>query len=205
MQQQWASVFGAVGEKPQTPGADSGESARKVRAVNDSTLEKKVDVALKLSAINAQKWRLLEGAATCSLPVKVDEGLFQAMKKAHDEEYLPRVRGRKGHGLGAPDSFQFSAACMFLMPQGDEEQQKVLRQYMDNFPPGSVGAQKLVRLFRTEKMHDSKLKRLMIAIADRVLEATVVALAEKVSGIVAFTGPRPAGFLEIEAKKLLEQ
>ena len=37
------------------------------------------------------------------------------------------------------------------MPHGSEEQQKVLRQYLDTSPPGLVGAQKLVQLFRAER------------------------------------------------------
>ena len=40
----------------------------------------------------------------------------------------------------------------------------------------------LVRFIRAEKKHDSKLMRLMTTISDRVLEGTVVALAEKFTG-----------------------
>ena len=75
--------------------------------MHDVTFEKKVDVALELGAINAQKVRLLECAATVSLPVKVDEGLFQAMKKTHDDEHLLGLRGVKWPGLGAHEVSTF--------------------------------------------------------------------------------------------------
>eukprot|EP00959_Pyramimonas_sp_CCMP1952_P440101 9213948-Pyramimonas_sp.AAC.1 len=73
------------------------------------------------------------------------------MKQAQEQEYLPRVKGNKGHGLGAPDSFMFFGVVLVLMPRASEAQQGTLRKFLENFVPGSLQPQLLVRLFRTEK------------------------------------------------------
>ena len=202
---QWAAAFAQVGQKPAAPPAgDPGIQARKRLAIEDGTSEKKLDIALKLGVINSQRNRLLEAACTTQFTLKVADPIYQAMKNAHDNEYLPRVKGRKGHGLGAPDSFMFMGVALTLMPRASEEQQAVLRKYFDAFVPGSQPSQLLIKLFRTEKMYDAKVRRLMIAINDPMLEQTVVQLliASKEEA-TAFTGPRPAGYLELEGQGLI--
>ncbi|CAK0878818.1 unnamed protein product [Prorocentrum cordatum] len=150
--QQWANLFGKAGEKPAAAaGQGTGIQARKKFAVEDTTVEKKADLALKLGVINAQRNRLLEAACTFQFTLKVADPIFCAMKQAQEQEYLPRVKGNKGHGLGAPDSFMFFGVVLVLMPRASDPQQAIFRKFLNNFVPGSLQSQLLVKLFRTEK------------------------------------------------------
>ena len=196
-------MFSQIGAKPAAASGAGGDSQRAKRVALSSTTEAKADAALKLSVINSQRNRLLEAACTYQFVLKTDDALYVSMKNAHDQEYLPRVKGQKGHNLGAPDSFQFAAAVLCLASKGSQEQQAILRKYADNHAPGSLSAQLIVKLFRTEKMHDSKCRRLILALADKELELAVVDLLHTHMGANVFTGPRPAGYLEVEGQKML--
>ncbi|CAK0871424.1 unnamed protein product [Prorocentrum cordatum] len=148
-----------VGTKPAAAAPDPGIQARKRIAVEDGSTEKKVDLAIKLGVISSQRTRLLEAACTTQFTITVAGPIYQAMKSAFETEYTPRVKGQKGHGLGAPDSFMFAGVLV---------------------------------------------RRLMVAINDPVLEATVVQMSNSTKEkATAFTGPRPAGHLELEEHRLV--
>eukprot|EP00959_Pyramimonas_sp_CCMP1952_P370435 7758107-Pyramimonas_sp.AAC.1 len=100
------------------------------------------------------------------------------MQKAHNEEYPPRVRGKNGHGLGPPDTFNLTAACITMADTAAPEIKEVLTDYLTKYKPGSREAQNVVGLFRTEKMSDSKKKRLMIARKDEKLERVLLCAVE---------------------------
>ena len=57
-----------------------------------------------------------------------------------------------------------TASFITLHPLGNEEEQGVLKMYVEACPPGSREAQKHVGLFRIENMHDSKEHRLTTAL-----------------------------------------
>eukprot|EP00959_Pyramimonas_sp_CCMP1952_P306675 6418127-Pyramimonas_sp.AAC.1 len=137
MAAQWGAIFGQVGAA--APAAEEGAAgvrASKRLGITDGSMDKKVDTALKLGVINAQRNRLLEAACTTQFMLKVADPIFTAMKDAHDKEYVPRVKGKKGHGLGAPDSFMFTGVVVTLMPRASSEQQTVLRKFLDDNVPG---------------------------------------------------------------------
>eukprot|EP00959_Pyramimonas_sp_CCMP1952_P092220 1930315-Pyramimonas_sp.AAC.1 len=69
------------------------------------------------------------------------------MKCAFETEHTPRVKGQKGHGLDAPDSFIFTGAVVTVMQRAAPEQQAVLGKFFDHFVAGSQPSQLLVRLF----------------------------------------------------------
>eukprot|EP00959_Pyramimonas_sp_CCMP1952_P126076 2636345-Pyramimonas_sp.AAC.1 len=50
----------------------------------------------------------------------VEGPIMRAMAKAHAEEYLPRVKGKAGHGLGAPGSFLLTAAITTMLESCEE-------------------------------------------------------------------------------------
>ena len=54
-------------------------------------------------------------------------------------------------------------------------------------------------------MHDEKTRRLLFKLRPKLctFDELIVTILERVTGTGEFTGPRPAGYLENEAQKLL--
>ncbi|CAK0874674.1 unnamed protein product, partial [Prorocentrum cordatum] len=115
-----------------------------------------------------------------------------------------RLGAKGGHGLGPPDAFKLAAACVTMAGTAAPETKEVLTDYLNKYKPGSRGAQHVVGFFRTEKMFDSKKKRLMIAMKDEKLERVLLCAVEAAEKKVAWSGPRPVGHLEVEGQKIIE-
>lgn len=198
----WKDQFASAG--PGDASAEPQGRGVKYRQVETAGDSQKLNLALKLSVIANQKTRLLAAACTLEMELAVDGAIYRAMAKSHAEEYLPRVKSRAGHGLGPPDTFQLTAAVLTMLESCEEQFKAPLQAYLEKFKPGSRPAQHMVGLFRTEKMYDSKKKRLIIAIKEEKFEQILVTALEAAEKKVAFSGPRPPGHLELEGQKILE-
>ncbi|CAK0831603.1 unnamed protein product [Prorocentrum cordatum] len=197
----WKEQFAHAG--PGDAAAEPQGRSVKYRQIECTEDKQKIDLALKLGVIANQKARLLAAACTVEIEMLVEGPIMRAMAKAHAEEYLPRVKGKAGHGLGAPDSFLLTAAIITMLESCEEGFKAPLKEYLDKFKPGSKEAQHIVGLFRTEKMYDSKKKRLIIGMKDEKFEKILVSAIESVEKRAAFSGPRPPGHLELEGQKLV--
>eukprot|EP00959_Pyramimonas_sp_CCMP1952_P230481 4818077-Pyramimonas_sp.AAC.1 len=125
----WTEQFGTAG----VPGDASAQLAgRGVKYMKVECTEEKAksNLALKLGVIANQKVRLLEAACTVQIEIPVDGTLCVALLRAHNEEYLPRVRGKAGHGLGPPDSFLCTAACLTLVETTTAEFKADVQEYL---------------------------------------------------------------------------
>ena len=84
----------------------------------------------------------------------------------------------------------------------DDDRKQTLQDFLQEYPPGSKQAQRVVRLARFEKMYDSQKKRFCLHVKNSFVEDAVVDCIER-SGVEEFLGPRPPGYLENEAQKML--
>ena len=188
-------------------GADArAESARKVHVVS-SDLEHKVDVALRLSAINASQSRIKAPQTQSEVPIATDGPTKKAYDITH-ADYLSKTKGNAGHGLGPPDSFRMFGIVYALLNEPnlvqEQEHKQMLQDFVNNNIPGSVQAQLMVSTCRVERMRKKNLTRLIISIRRNIeLEDLLVRYIAALEKQGTWSGPRPAGWLELEAQRLL--
>ena len=199
---QWLSVFGG-GTAPAVvaqPGSGSGGSAerRMIDGPIANEIEEKVNLALKLGVINASYSRLLMVCTTRRFEIPTDGILFQALT-ASKTTYTSKTKGKKGHGMGPPDGYNAFALLVVLKEAGDKKAD--ISGFLNDHAPGTAQMCHAVQVCRTEKMHDSNKKRLIVCATTEILE-WCSELIPKAQGS-EFFGPAPPGFLEAEAQRLL--
>ena len=64
------------------------------------------------------------------------------------------MRGKSGRGLGPPDTFRCTAACLTLVDNAAEAYKADIQEYLSKFKPGSKEEQHMVGLLRLEKMFE---------------------------------------------------
>ena len=199
----WKKTFGSA------PGSSANDDQQKappakVRAVESADLSGKVDLALKMATMCMQKDRTFEAIISSSCPIKCDGVINRAYDNGH-KEYLKLAKGNKGHGLGGGASFHFSASVIALIEKTDGEVKDNLAKYLDEYPPTSKQALRLIRCCQTEKMHSSETRRLIISIpSNPMLQNLMFDAIESVEpSAKEWVGPRPKGYLEAEAQKKL--
>jgi hypothetical protein len=200
----WKKMFGGS-ESSETK--DSRSSKRIAMSVDDPSfkeLAEKVEVALRLASIATAKNRESEALLCSSIPIKKEGELNNAMNTAH-QEYLAKTKGKKGHGLGGGDTFRFGAlmiACS-MSDKLDTESKTKINDYIAQFVPESTQAKRVVRGCKTEVMHSSDTVSKLSIPGDPALEYLLVDCVQKIESEQQWFGPRPAGYLEQEAQKLL--
>ena len=86
----------------------------------------------------------------------------------------------------------------------DDASKAALRDRAKAFVPNDLGSLRQIRMCKTEVMHSSETVRFKLSIpSDPNLENQLVDLIMKVESCKQWIGPRPAGYLEQEAQKLL--
>tara|TARA_B110000196_G_C21073772_1_gene628868 strand:- start:69 stop:743 length:675 start_codon:yes stop_codon:yes gene_type:complete len=200
----WKKMFGS--ESNTSHATDARASKRFAMSADDPSLKDlstKVDMALRLASIATSKNREQEALTVSSLPLKKEGLLNSAMNVAH-QDYLKRTKSNKGHGLGDGSTFRFGALLIALAEKVEGEQQQRLMTYIATYVPTSTQAKREIRMCKTEVMHSSETVRFKLSIpSDFQCECFVVDCVQKVESAVQWFGPRPAGFLEQEAQKLL--
>ena len=168
-------------------------------------LAEKVEVALRLASIATAKNRESEAMLCSSIPIKKEGELNSAMNTAH-QDYLSKVKGKKGHGLGGGDTLRFGAlmiACS-MSDKLDTGLKTKVNDYIAQFAPESTQAKRVIRLCKTEVMHSSETVRFKLSIpGDPAFEYLLVDCIQKIESEQQWFGLRPAGYLEQEARKLL--
>ena len=192
----WNAVFGVLKQEPTT-----NEGPAKVRVVGQASKDESVQVALRLGAINSSRSRMFESILFRAFVIPVHHKFMTAMNKAGGE-YSERTKGKKGHGLGGPDSFNLASVLVTTSTLSDKHA-LASKTFLGKYAPGSRPAQKVVALFRTEKMHSSQERRLIVNIRDPELEECMVALLIE-SGLEETLGIKPPGWLETRAQELLQ-
>jgi hypothetical protein len=169
-------------------------------------LEQKVDVALRLASIATNKNREHQALLCSRIPIQKEGELNNAMNTAH-QDYLKRTKGNKGHGLGGSDTFRFGAlmiACSVSDNKLDAESKQIITADIAKLVPESTWAKRVIRGCQTEVMHSSETVRLKLSIpSDPALEFFLFDCIQKIESEQQWYGPRPAGYLEQEAQKLL--
>ena len=200
----WDTVFAALGD-----GATAAAGAASTKRQRDEAggsrgngYGEKADLALKLATISAQKVRLLEAACFTEIPLNTDGDIYLAMQRA-TTAYSASTKGKKGHGLGPPDTFSCAALLMALHTACTEADKKVITDFLAMCPPGSKTAQRVVRVCRTEKMHSAATRRLILKLDNATVEELIVKHLEA-GGCLQWHGPKPPGYLEAAAQKLLD-
>jgi hypothetical protein len=202
----WQRMFGAEAPKPGSA-VDGRASKRMAVSVDDPSLQdlsQKVELALKMAVIATNKSRETEAILCSSIPIKKDGPLNAAMSTAH-AEYLKKTKGNKGHGLGDGSTFRFGALMIAICGDKIEcPEKETIKSTMSKFDPNACLCKRTVRLCKTEVMHDSASVRFKLSIpASYELECCVIDCIQKIESAVQWFGPRPAGYLEQEAQKLL--
>ena len=72
------------------------------------------------------------------------------------------------------------------------------------YQPCSDAAMDMITIFRTEKMHSSDSKRLIVHVKDVGITSLIFSLLAR-DGRKEWKGPRPPGFLEVEAQRQLDK
>ena len=138
----WKDLFGT-----KQPAPASGETnSLRARAVADLAVEAKADLALKMAVVTSQKVRWLEAAGFRSISIKVSGEVLKHPGRAYNEEYLPRVKGRKGHGVGHRDTFALAGAMLYLGNSVSQEHKSVIKAWLTAHASGTKSAQKAVIL-----------------------------------------------------------
>ena len=200
----WGKLFGESSSS-----TVAAPSAKRVAVVaSDATLkqiQQRADVALKLATIVTQKQRDDEAALSSSLPLKRASQLFQAMGIAH-AEYLKLAKGNKGHGLGDGSTFRFAALLVVLAESDKVSKNDKIKftKALEAFDPKARSSLRAIKWCKTEGMYASDTVRFKLSIpSDTVMENAVVDAMEAIEGSTQWIGPRPAGYLEAEAQKIL--
>ena len=200
----WKKLFG-TSDAP-TQSADSRASKR--IAVNaDASIkivQERADAALRLATIATQKLREHEAVLCSSIAIKKSGMLGQSIQAAH-AEYLKHAKGKKGHGLGDGSTFRFGAVLLTLASALESEELKAkFLTHVESYDPKGRVFLRAVKLCKTEVMHSSETVRFKLSIpSDVSLENLVIDGIEKLESAVQWVGPRPAGYLEQEAQKML--
>ena len=86
----------------------------------------------------------------------------------------------------------------------DSELKKKFEIAVTGFTPNNRIALRQIKLCKTEVMHSSDVVRFKISIpSDTALEDSIIDGIEKLENTKQWIGPRPAGYLEAEAQKLI--
>ena len=169
-----------------------------------STLEQKVDIALKLSVISTANQRLVNAIVSTSLSIPVAGEPFKALE-ACKASYIKMTKGKKGHGKAPPDVYNFIALLLMVKTKCTvPETLQIIDAFISGHEVDSKRAKRDIRACRTEKMFDSAKKRLTMSAPAQILEIVTDLLVDKFE-CEEYLGARPAGFLESEGQRLLQQ
>ena len=221
----FAGLFAGI--KDDAPKATPVTRARDVHLGRDDAIkdvEERSDLALKMSAMALQQSRQAMANSTRSAPLRVNGNVYTVMQDAK-KQYDSKTRGKKDHGKGTPDQWVGCAVLVLLhnrlhgaktnagvasaQNSWNEDKEKLLNklskflQACGQLP--SKFAQRNIKQFKIEKMHESTVRRLIINLRDHEFEDMVLDHIEEFDEVNEWYGTRPAGFLETRAQTYLDK
>lgn len=195
------------GTAPANETASDGRASKRMAVNADASLkavQARADMALKMVVICTQKQREMESIIGSSVPIKKGGKVNSAMMGAH-AEYLKRAKGNKGHGLGDGSTYRFGAVLIALEPTiAEGDLRSKFTALLTEFKPDHPAQLRKIKLCKTEVMHSSDVVRFKLSIpSDFELESAICDAIEKLEASQRWIGPRPAGWLEVEAQKII--
>ena len=198
---EWNSLFGNI------KASESSEQAPKRQAVQ-AKVDDKQNLALKMAVMNAAKSRQTKAASGLREVPLEEAGEHCVAVKQAITEYGNATRGNKGHKLGTRETYAFAAFVWAVQSKAKKNGEGELVQWcqniLDTYKPGTKTAQRFVKVCTLEKMHDSKYKRLLLAVRSTDVEDRLLDALETQGGQPEWYGQEPPGWLERRATELLQ-